>query len=128
MIDSINTHTSTGSVSSYQEEMDALNRQAETRATQVKEKEPLGNPQNVVKTAQTASDIAISNNVEWTLKKSLGQVVIENSARNYEREDRINSDINLKRDVGNVDYQSALGSVISEGMPSAEVSAKPKTE
>ncbi len=126
MISPINTNISTGSIA-YQEELNNLAKQAEN--VTVQKKDPLKAPtQDVARTAQVSSDIAVSNDAVGPLKKPVSQLVVENSSRDYDREERIKSDFQLKRDIGSVDAQSAIGTTVNEGMPSSEINAKTKAE
>ncbi|MDR2769559.1 MAG: hypothetical protein LBB19_03310 [Puniceicoccales bacterium] len=127
MFNSINTNLSTGSLPLQNEELTHQKNQSAQITTQ--RQDPLSKPtQDVAKAAQTATDIVVASDVESALKKTLGQIVIENTIRKREQDERIEADTNLKRNIGSTDGRSAIGTANMEGLPPAEINAKPKID
>ncbi|MDR0647662.1 MAG: hypothetical protein LBF43_04520 [Puniceicoccales bacterium] len=123
----INANSPTGYFPLQNEALDSQKNQS-TQIT-AQRQDPLSKPaQDVVKAAQTATDIAIGSDAESALKKTLGQIVIENTVRKREQSERVEADTNLKRDIGSTDGTSGIGTVNTEGLPPAEVGAKPKVD
>ncbi|MDR0393172.1 MAG: hypothetical protein LBH52_03000 [Puniceicoccales bacterium] len=127
MFNSINTNLPAGSLPLQNEEL--ANQKNQSTQITAQRQDPLSKPtQDVVKAAQTTTDIAVASDVESSLKKTLGQIVIENTIRKREQDERVDADTNLKRDIGSTNGTSAIGTVSMEGLPPAEINAKPKID
>ncbi|MDR2396639.1 MAG: hypothetical protein LBD69_02205 [Puniceicoccales bacterium] len=127
MLNSINANLSTGSLPLQNEEL--ANQKNQSTQITAQRQDPLSKPaQDVVQAAQTATDIVVSSDAESSLKKTLGQIVIENTIHKREESERVEADTNLKRDIGSTDGTSAIGTVSMEGLPPAEINAKPKID
>jgi hypothetical protein len=127
MFNSINANLHAGSLPSQNEEL--TNQKHQSTQITAQRQDPLSKPaQDVVKAAQTATDIVVAGDAESSLKKTLGQIVIENTIRKREQDERVDADTNLKRNIGSTDGMSAIGTVSIEGLPPAEINAKPKID
>jgi hypothetical protein len=127
MFNSINANLSTGSLPVQNEEL--ANQKNQSAQITAQRQDPLSKPaQDVVKAAQTTTDIVIASDGESALKKTLGQIVMENTSPKRAEKERIEADTNLKRDIGSTGGTSAMGTVNMEGLPSAEITAKPKVD
>lgn len=77
--------------------------------------------------AQIASDLALSANVEGPMKKTVGQVVVENTVGTNHKEN-LKTDNEFARNVGAISRDSNIASTVDNNQPPAEIHSRNKTE